>query len=140
LTQSVVFIHFGGWQVAAAFGQTVHSSAGHKPQTRTFTGIVNRNEMSYKKIMLDGIGWLFGLALFAAGIVNTFWGNDQGLGIGLLVLAFVYFPPVTAFVQRKTGRTIPWAAKLVLALLLAWVTLGVGELLPKVGLMLKDLR
>lgn len=85
------------------------------------------------------IGWLIGLVLVAAGIINLGWGNDQGLGIGLLILSCAFFPPSAAWLQRKTGLTVPWWAKLALLLLLAWVTLGVGELLPKIGLMLKEI-
>jgi hypothetical protein len=85
------------------------------------------------------ISWLFGILLFAMGIVNTFWGNDPGLGIGLIVLSFLYFPPVSAGIEQKTGFKIPGIAKIVLGLLLIWVTLGVGELFNKVDLMLEDL-
>ena len=26
------------------------------------------------------IGWIFGIAVFATGVVNTFWGNDPEFG------------------------------------------------------------
>jgi ABC-type sugar transport system permease subunit len=99
-----------------------------------------RFRVHLKKTIVTAIGWLFGLILIAAGIVNMFWGNDQGLGIGLCVLSPVFFPPSSAWLQQKSGLPFPWWAKLALALLLVWVTLGVGELLPKIGLMLKDIR
>lgn len=34
-------------------------------------------------------GWLFGIAVFAVGIINTFWGSDPGFGIFLLLLSFI---------------------------------------------------
>jgi hypothetical protein len=85
-------------------------------------------------------GWIFGVIIFAMGFVNTFWGNDPGLGIGLLVLSFVYYPPINRWIQKDTGYRIPLYAKIILGLLLLWVSLGVGELFGKIDLMLMDLN
>jgi len=84
------------------------------------------------------IGWLFGILIFAIGFVNTFWGNDPGLGVGMLILSFVYYPPANAFLKKLTGLSIPWYAKVILGLLLLWISLGVGELFGKIELMLMD--
>jgi hypothetical protein len=94
--------------------------------------------MSYKLNIWNLVGWAFGVLIFAMGIVNTFWGNDPGLGIGLLLLSFVYFPPVTALLRQKIGISVPVVAKIVLGLALLWVTLGVGELFNKIDLMIAD--
>jgi hypothetical protein len=89
------------------------------------------------------IGWIFGIAVFAAGVVNTSWGNDPGFGIFLLLLSLVYFPPtssiLSAMSKRLIGFPIPKAAKIVLGIFIVWATLGVGELFDKIGLMLMDL-
>lgn len=93
-------------------------------------GIMNR-----QSAVLDGIGWLFGLAVAAIGIINMFWGNDPGFGVFLFLLSFVYFPPANVLVEKWTGITIPRVVKIILALFIVWVALGVGELFDKIDLM-----
>lgn len=85
------------------------------------------------------IGWLFGFLVLAIGVVNTFWGNDPGFGIFLVLLAFVYFPPANALLKKLTGISIPMVAKILLGVFIIWAALGVGELFDKIDLMLKDL-
>ena len=89
------------------------------------------------------IGWIFGIAVFAAGIVNTFWGNDPGFGVFILLLSFVYFPPTSAILdaifKKVTGFSVPKIGKIVLGIFIIWATLGVGELFDKINLMMKDL-
>ena len=79
------------------------------------------------------------MVVFAIGVVNTFWGNDPGLGVILLLLSFVYFPPANDLLKDWTGFSIHWAVKVVLGLLISWVSLGVGELFDKIELMMMDL-
>ncbi|MBP6431084.1 MAG: hypothetical protein KA319_04900 [Ferruginibacter sp.] len=95
--------------------------------------------MNNKTLFPNIISSFFGILLICIGIVNTFWGNDLGLGIGLILLSFLYFPFTTNIIKQKTGLHIPVWAEIVLAVLLLWVALGVGELFGKIGLMLKDL-
>lgn len=38
----------------------------------------------------------FGVLFIAIGVVNLFWGNDPGFGAFIVLLALVYFPPVTS--------------------------------------------
>ena len=89
------------------------------------------------------IGWMFGIAVFAAGIVNTFWGNDPEFGVFILLLSFVYFPPtshiLSAVSKRLIGFPIPQVAKIVLGIFIVWATLGVGELFDKIDLLMMDL-
>ena len=89
------------------------------------------------------IGWIFGIAVFAAGVVNTFWGNDPEFGVFILLLSFVYFPPTSAILdaifKRVTGFSIPKIGKIVLGIFIVWATLGVGELFDKIDLMMMDL-
>jgi hypothetical protein len=99
--------------------------------------------MQSKMTTSNLIGWVFGIAVFAAGVVNTLWGNDPGFGIFLLLLSFVYFPPTSnllrAISKQLIGFPIPKIAKIVLGIFIVWATLGVGELFDKINLMMMDL-
>jgi hypothetical protein len=44
------------------------------------------------------ISWIFGTAVFAAGIINTFWGNDPFFGIFLIIVAVFYFLKVATLI------------------------------------------
>ncbi len=85
------------------------------------------------------ISWLFGIAVIAIGVVNVFWGNDPGFGVFLLLLSFVYFPPVTALIRKWIGFKIPGVVKIILGILIFWAALGVGELFDKIELMFLEL-
>ncbi len=87
------------------------------------------------------ISWLFGLAVFAAGIINSFWGNDVGFGIFLVLLSFVYILPVNEIFKKLTGVSIPKIRllKILLGVFIIWAALGVGELFDKIELMKNDL-
>ncbi|WP_299702668.1 hypothetical protein [uncultured Pontibacter sp.] len=86
------------------------------------------------------ISWLFGAVAFAIGIVNTFWGNDPGFGIFILLLSFFYFLPVNAILKKMTGFSIPRLGlfKILLALFIIWAAMGVGELFDKIELMVNS--
>ena len=87
------------------------------------------------------ISWLFGTVFFAIGVVNTFWGNDPGFGVFILLLSFVYFLPVNAILKKMTGFSIPrmGIVKIVLGIFIIWAAIGVGELFDKIDLMMIDL-
>jgi hypothetical protein len=96
--------------------------------------------MTYKLHIGNILSYVFGVLAFAIGIVNTFWGNDAGFGIFILLLSFVFFLPVSDLFKKITGYTIPklgWI-KVVLALFILWASLGVGELFDKIELMLRS--
>jgi hypothetical protein len=82
---------------------------------------------------------LFGIAAFLIGVVNTFWGNDPGFGVFIVLLSLVYFPPMNAIFTSKTGLSIPGSVKFLLAIFILWVALGVGDLFDKIELMMMDL-
>lgn len=86
----------------------------------------------------NSLSWFAGICFLIMGLINIFWGNDLLLGIGLLILAFIYFPPVNAYVKRRTGFYFPGIAKIILAGVLLWIVLGVGELPAKIDLMLES--
>jgi hypothetical protein len=87
-------------------------------------------------------GWIFGIAVFAAGVVNTFWGNDPEFGVFILLLSSVYFPPtsnlLSAISKQVVGFPIPKIGKIFLIIFIVWATLGVGELFGKIDLMIQD--
>ncbi|NUO02226.1 MAG: hypothetical protein HUU01_16605 [Saprospiraceae bacterium] len=84
-------------------------------------------------------GWVFGIAFMAIGLINTFWGNDSLFGVFIVLLSFVFLPPVHAIVKNKIGFSIPVIAKIALGIFIVWASLGVGELFDKIDLMVKDL-
>jgi len=98
--------------------------------------------MNNKSTIWNIISWVFGLVVFAIGVVNTFWGNDPGFGIFLLLLSFVYFLPVNAILRKIAGFSIPGMGivKIILGILILWASLGVGELFDKIDLMRMDLN
>ncbi len=101
----------------------------------------NKSEAITHNIPFVGniINWLFGIVVLAAGIINTFWGNDPGFGLFLVLLAFVYCAPVNVIIKKRFGLQIPVAVKIFLGIFIIWAALGVGELFAKIDLMLLDL-
>jgi hypothetical protein len=83
-------------------------------------------------------GWFFAFLVMAIGFINTFWGNDPGYGIFVILSSLVFLNPVTDYLSRKTGVVIPLWVKIVLALLIFWTALGVAELSDKIDLMVND--
>lgn len=59
-------------------------------------------------------------------------------GIFLFALSLLYYPPLSSLFKKITDYTIPAAVKIVLAVFILWASLGVGELLAKIDLMLKS--
>jgi hypothetical protein len=90
-------------------------------------------------VVLNLVSWFFGFIVFAIGSVNTFWGNDPGFGIFLILLAFLYFPPIAEITKKWTGLTIRRFVKIALGIFIIWASLGVGELFDKIRLMTMDL-
>ncbi len=85
------------------------------------------------------ISSLFGTVVIAIGLLNTFWGNDPGFGIFLLLLCALYFPAVNTIIRDRTGFSVPVLVKIALGVFILWAALGVGELFDKINLMLMDL-
>jgi hypothetical protein len=98
--------------------------------------------MNNNSVVLKIISWLFGIVFFAIGIVNTFWGNDPGFGVFILLLSLVYFLPVNEILKKMTGFSIPRMGilKIILGVFILWAALGVGELFDKIDLMMTDIR
>ncbi|WP_162056378.1 hypothetical protein [Pontibacter pamirensis] len=86
------------------------------------------------------ISWIFGIAFFAIGFINTFWGNDPGFGLFILLLSLLYFLPVNTILKRITNFSFPIMryVKILLSISILWASLGVGELVDKIQLMMMD--
>ncbi|MFN0111671.1 MAG: hypothetical protein ACKVZH_22650 [Blastocatellia bacterium] len=93
--------------------------------------------MDNKSIVGKVISSLFGVVFFAIGVINTFWGNDPGFGVFILLLSFVYFLSVNAMLKKMTSFSIPRMGilKILLGIFILWASLGVGELFDKIELM-----
>jgi uncharacterized membrane protein len=98
--------------------------------------------MNNNSIVLNVIGWLFGAVVFAIGVVNTFWGNDTGFGVFIIILSLVYFLPVNDIIKRTNEflNTRMGIVKIVLGVFILWAALGVGELFDKINLMTMTFR
>ena len=98
----------------------------------------NKSEvtMNNPSNVLNLISWLFAIVFFAIGFVNTFWGNDAGFGIFIILLSLAYVPPLNAMFRQKTGLAVPAVLKVLLAIFIIWAALGVGELFDKIDLMM----
>jgi hypothetical protein len=99
---------------------------------------LNAANATSNSVVFNAIGWLFGAVVFAAGVVNVFWGNDPEFGVFIVLLSFVFLPATNVVLDDFTGFKIPGLAKVALAVLIVWMTLGVGELPDKIDLMLED--
>ena len=99
---------------------------------------MNAANATSNSVVFNAIGWLFGAVVFAAGVVNVFWGNDPEFGVFIVLLSFAFFPATNVVLDDFTGFKIPGLAKVALAVLIVWMTLGVGELPDKIDLMLED--
>lgn len=96
--------------------------------------------MNTKSNIWNIMSWLFGTVVLAIGLINTFWGNDLGFGVFLILLSFIYFPPTNVILKKITGFSIPLVINILLGLFIIWAALGVGELFNKIELMMMDLE
>ncbi|MFV8442119.1 hypothetical protein [Flavobacterium sp. LB2P44] len=96
--------------------------------------------MDTKSNVWNIMSWLFGIVVLAIGLINTFWGNDLGFGVFLILLSVVYFPPTNIICKKITGFSIPLVIKILLGLFIIWAALGVGELFNKIALLMMDLE
>ena len=103
--------------------------------------MTNKQEITVnnRSMFSDIISWFFGILFFSIGLLNTFWGNDIGYGIFIIVLSFFFLPPVNGWINKRFGFTIPLFAKTLLAVFILWSALGVAELFDKINLMVQDL-
>lgn len=72
-------------------------------------------------------GWLFGLTVFAIGVLNMLLVHPVP-GLIYLLLSLLYFPPVNDLFREKVGFSIPLVIKIILGIVILWFTLGVSDL------------
>ncbi|HLO39254.1 MAG TPA: hypothetical protein VK173_12210 [Lacibacter sp.] len=84
--------------------------------------------MMQGKISLQNmISWFLGIAVFTIGVLNLVLIHPVPGIVGLL-LSLLFFPPVNDLLTKKFGFAIPFAVKIVLALIIFWFTLGISDL------------
>lgn len=84
--------------------------------------------MNNKMKFWNVISLIFGVIVFIDGLLNLFRGNDFGFGVFLILLSFIYFPPVNIFIKKRFNFSIPFILKILLGIFIIWVTLAVGAL------------
>ena len=72
--------------------------------------------------------WILGLIFIALGILNIIFIHPVP-GLIYLLISSLYLPPTSARVHKKLGFAIPVLIKIILAVLVLWFTLGVGDLM-----------
>ena len=100
------------------------------------TELLKENQSIFYLIM----GWFFGIVFLSIGLINTFWGNDAGYGVFIILLSFVFYPPVNSILKERLGFAIPFLLKIVIGLFIIWSAVGVGELFDKIDIMLMSLK
>jgi hypothetical protein len=81
------------------------------------------------------LNWLFAVLFSAIGLVNCFVGNDPEFGVFILLLSLLFYPSLRLVFQQKIGWTIPSFVLILLGLFVFWSSLGVGELLEKINML-----
>lgn len=74
------------------------------------------------------IAWFLGILFLTIGILNLIYIHPVPAGIYML-LSLLYLPPITRYVKQKTGFRISPIILIILAFLVLWFTLGVGDLM-----------
>jgi len=89
---------------------------------------LNKN-LSFKNIII----WIFAVLFFVIGILNLFLIHPVP-GIFYLILSLIYFPPGNSFFREKFKISISFRIKVIIALIILWGTLAVGDLAELLGL------
>lgn len=77
--------------------------------------------------------WLFGIVFIIIAALNVVLVHPVP-GIFYFVLSLAYFPLADRLTKRRLGFTIPIVAKIIIALVILWGTLAVGDLAEILGL------
>ena len=81
-----------------------------------------------RKAFFNTISSLFGFVIFIIGVLNLLRGNDQLLGVAFMLISFIYVPNADKLMKENIGFSIHYLLKIVLAVLLLWITLAVGAI------------
>ena len=72
--------------------------------------------------------WIFVALFFVLGVLNLIYVHAVP-GIFYLLLSLIYLPSTNAFLKKKFGFSIRLVVKIILGLVILWVTLAVGDLM-----------
>lgn len=78
------------------------------------------------------ISWIFGLTVFAIGLLNLILVHPVP-GIVYMILSSAFFPPINFFLKRRLGFSIPAVVKIILGIIIIWFTLGMSDLAEMYG-------
>ena len=73
------------------------------------------------------VAWLFGLLVLGIGVANLLLVHPVPAAVYALV-SLVYFPPASAALKERFGRSIHPLVKVVLGVVVVMFTLGVSDL------------
>jgi predicted membrane protein len=75
----------------------------------------------------DVFSWFLMLVFVLIGILNIIYIHVVP-GLFYLGLSLFYCPPLGKYARSKAGMAIPFYIKIIIAFLILWVTLAVGDL------------
>lgn len=78
--------------------------------------------------LFNSISWFIGFLIFIIGILNILRGNDSLLGISFMLISFIYVPSTNRLIKKKFGISIHYLLKIILAIVLLWITMSVGAI------------
>lgn len=87
----------------------------------------NYSTMKTENLTYHLFSWSLGLIVLTIGIFNIILVHPVP-GIIAILLSMLFFPSTNTFLQKKFGFSIPFVAKIILALIIIWFTLGVSDL------------
>lgn len=79
------------------------------------------------------ISSIFGMVFFVIGVLNMFLVHPVP-GVFYILLSSLYIPQADTILKKRFGFQIPLKIKIILALLVLWPTLAVGDLAEIFGL------
>lgn len=85
------------------------------------------------------LNWFFAIVFSAIGLINSFVGNDPEFGICIVFASLLFYPPLRFAIEKKRGWRMPKFGLIVLAIFILWSSLGVGELMNKIQMVLSML-
>ena len=91
---------------------------------------MNNNSESIEQnkfIFWNIISWIFGIIVFAIGVLNLFLVHPVP-GIVFILLSLIFIPHTNKIVRKAFGFSIPLTIKIILGIIIIWFTLGVSDL------------
>ena len=80
-----------------------------------------------KSIVWVRSNWVLWFIFFALGILNFIYIHPVPATV-YVVISLIYLPPLTTYFKIRFNFEIPAIIKVILAFLVLWFTLGVGDL------------